>query len=87
MGRRAILQRVEKEPETPASFLRRDPEQAEHPLLGFHAMNPDRARSELPAVDDHVVGARADTAGIGLETLQIFLARRGEGMVHGKPDP
>ena len=60
--RRAVPERVEEESEALAPLLGRDPEHAEDALLEVVAVDADRARAELPPVDDDVVRARANAA-------------------------
>ena len=83
--RRAVLERFEEEPEALAPLLRRNAEHAEDAFLEIGAVNPDGTRTELPAVDDDVVGPGAHASGVGLQALEVFLARSRERVVHGEP--
>ena len=53
--RRAHRQRLEEEGELPARLLVAHPHRPEDVLLDVRAVDPDRARAELPAVPDQVV--------------------------------
>src|SRR5437879_9667742 len=46
-------------------------------------MDPDAAAAELDAVEHEIVGLRADSERVPLETLEVLVGGRREGMVHG----
>ena len=60
MRRRAILERVEKEPEPFARFFRRHTQGFEDESLHVAAVNTNRAAGHFDAVDDRVVSLRAN---------------------------
>ena len=59
VGRGAVAERLEQEPELALLLLRRDPEQLEDPLLDARTMDPHRAGAQLPTVQHQVVGLAA----------------------------
>ena len=63
--RRAVAQRLEQEAEAPLRLLGVHPEDLEDLALDRRVVDADRAAAELPAVDDEVVGARAQRARVG----------------------
>ena len=56
VGRGAVAEGVEQEPELGLRLLGGDAEQREDPLLDVGAVDPDAARAQLPAVEHQVVG-------------------------------
>ena len=81
--RRAEAEGVEQEAEPLARFRRRDPHDAEHPLLQLAVVDSDRAARELDAVEHDVVGERARRPRIAVEQRHIVGVRMGERMMHG----
>src|SRR5439155_6731876 len=77
--RRAVPERVEKEPEAGTRLLACDAKQREHLLLHVGGMDSDAAGAELPAVDDEVVRQRAGAEDLvavgGGEQLEIVGVR------------
>ena len=62
-----------------------DPDHVEHARLQFGAVDADRARGHLEAVQDHVVGLREDGARIALQQLLVLALGRRERMVLRRP--
>ena len=95
--RRAILQRFQKEPEARARLFLRHPESAEYLALNVLAMNTDRARAQLGAIQHHVISQRTNFAqrrlGIaggveaGFELGHVFIVQRSKGMMGRIPAP
>ena len=71
MRRCAILQRLQQKPEFRFGFLFADVERAEHFRLHVLPVDPDRASSNLPAVEDDIVRFRARSARIGGEKVFV----------------
>ena len=83
MGRRAVLQGLEKKAELLPRVLFGDVEQAEHPGLDFRPVDTDAAAADLGAVENDIIGLGLDLQGIGLQEPEVLVPGRGEGMVHG----
>src|SRR6202011_3692821 len=80
MGRRAVAERVEQEPESGLGLLGADPDDLEHAPLDVRAIDADRSATDLAAVEYQVVGARLQAGGV----IEVARRRR-EGMVRGVP--
>ena len=74
-----------KKPKRVFACLIAQAEQAEHRGLRLAVMDADAAAAQLPAVQDDVVGLGQHLPGIGFEPGQVFLAGRGERVVHRVP--
>ena len=83
MGRRAVLEGVEQEPELLPGLLRPDIEKFEDPALDILAVDTDATSSYFGPVKDHVIGPCPDLARIGCKKVQVLLFGRREGVVHG----
>src|SRR3954452_8592329 len=59
VGRCAVAEGLEQEPELELGLLPPDAEQVEDARLDVGPVDPDAARTELPAVEGEVVGLRA----------------------------
>src|SRR5439155_6633274 len=79
------LQRLQEPPEFRLSLLVGHAHRAEDPLLDLLAMDPDRARAELPAVPDQVVVLAQGGAGIGVDQVLVPLEWAREGVVYEHP--
>ena len=62
-----------------------DADHVEHARLQLGAVDADRPRGHLEAVQHHVVGLREHGAGIALEQLLVLALGRRERMVLGRP--
>src|SRR3989441_4213329 len=76
-------ERLQQEAEARVRLALRHAEEREHALLHVRAMDPDAAAAELDAVEHEIVGLRADSERVPLETLEVLVGGRREGMVHG----
>ena len=87
VGWGAVLEGVEEEAEALLRFLVRHAERAEDFGLDVFAVDTDGAGAEFGAVEDDVVGERADGALVVDEATggDVVLVGRGEGMVRGLP--
>ena len=65
--RRAVFERLEKEPESVARFLVGHAEQAEDLGLRLAVVDTDAAAAQLPAVEDDVVGLGQHAPRVRLE--------------------
>ena len=83
VGRRAVAEGPEQEPEAGLRLLVPDPEHGEHPALDVGAVDPDAARSQLPAVEHQVVGLGPHRGGVGLEPVEVLGVGHGERVVGG----
>ena len=79
--RRAVGERLQQEAEALLRLLGFDAERLEDLLLDVGPVDSDRAATQLPAVEDDVIGARAPAAGIAVEVA----AGRGERVVQRVP--
>src|SRR5260370_22671683 len=68
---RAVLQRLEQKSEFLLRFFRTDGKRAEYLRLHLFAVDPDRAATDLRAVQHHVVGLRDGSAGIGGDKVLV----------------
>ena len=73
-----VAERVEQEAEPALRLLGADPERVEDPRLDVPSVDSDAARSQLPPVEDEVVGLRTHGEGDGVEERQVLLVRHGE---------
>ena len=83
--RSAHSERVEEPAELRSRLLVGHPHRAEDALLDLLAMDPDRARAELPAVPDQVVVLAEGSTRIGLDQILVAFDRAGERVVHEGP--
>src|SRR5438477_372680 len=60
VGRGAVAEGVEQEPEAGLRLLGADPEQGEHALLDIGPVDSNAARAQLPPVEHEVVRQGAD---------------------------
>ena len=66
-------------------FLFAEAQRRENLRLHVAAVNTNRARAQLHAVQHQVVGFRAAARRIGRQLFEILVVHRGEGMVRGVP--
>src|SRR5438094_4419240 len=85
MGRCAHSQRFEEPTELCVRLLIGHPHRAEDALLDFLAVDPDRARPELPAVPDQVVVLAESSARVGVDQVLVPLDRTRERVMHERP--
>ncbi len=70
VGRHAVAESVQEEPEPGLDLLRRDAQQLEDAVLDGGVADPDRARAQLPAVEDQVIGLRAHRQKLGAVAVE-----------------
>ena len=85
MRRRAIGERVQKEPEALARCLVAQAQRLEHARLHILAMNSDAAGAELDAVQHQIVALRAALPRRGFELVEVFFEDSGERMLRAHP--
>src|SRR5690606_28830738 len=78
VGRHAVGERVEEEPEAPPGLLRPDADGGEHALLYVLPVDAQRSAAHLVAVQDEVVGVGAHGPRVGLEEVEVLVVRPGE---------
>ncbi len=83
MGRGAEFQSVEQEAELDPRLFLADAHQFEHLALHGLVVNTDAAAADFRAVEDQVVSFGPGLAGIGGEQGDVFIHRRGEGVMNG----
>ena len=86
MRRGAVPQSFEQEAETQLLFFGADTQQLENLALDVGAVNADAAAAQLGAVEHQIVALRADFAQVAVEQRDVFVPRRGEGVVHRVPE-
>src|SRR5580658_2100392 len=85
MRRRAIGQRVEKEPKALAGLFVAEAERLEHPRLHVLSMNSYAAGTEFDAIEHQVIALRAALPRRGLELVEIFFEDSGKRMLRTHP--
>src|SRR5579872_5900768 len=85
MRRRAILQRLQEKSKARAGLIFGHAESMEDLALNILAMNTNGTRSQLGAVEHHVIGERAHRRRIRLQLIHVMLVRRSKRMVRGGP--
>ena len=85
MRRRAEAQRAQEEAEALLGLVGSDPDHVQHARLQVGAVDADRPRGHLEAVQHHVVGLGGDRARIALEQMLVLALGRREGVVLGRP--
>ena len=81
VGRSAVTERVEEEPELALGLLGSDAEKLEHPALHVAAVAAQAARAQLHAVEHYVVVGPANPFRSAFQQREILLQRRHEGLV------
>src|SRR5512133_949801 len=76
---------VEEPAELRPCLLVGHPHRAEDALLDLLAVDPDRARAELPPVPDQVVVLAECGTGIGVDQILVALDGAREGVMHERP--
>ena len=83
VGRGAVAEGAEQEPEAGRRLLLADPEHGEDPALDVGPVDTDAARSQLPAVEHQVVGLGPHRGRVGLEPVEVVGVGHGERVVGG----
>ena len=84
MRRGAVAECIDEEAELRLPLLLADAEEFEDAILHVGAVDPDRTRTEFPAVEHEVVGLRADLQQVlarTVEQIPVVLVRHRERMV------
>src|SRR5262245_20836408 len=85
VGRSAVLERFEQEPELGAQLLGRHSYGPHDRLLDVLPMDADASARELVAIGREIVELRAHAAGIGGDVLKIVVERHGEDVMGRRP--